>query len=382
MERKSKNEQCKKIYEEIKKEIFEKKYEEWIFKSVGKNTYFFDSDLLPVLKFDHSMNVDYVSLHDPILIILEYTYDQEILNCNAVFFSDDGEPRLAELGVFPKHKSDEDTNIDFFEKGDLERRDMVLNGIKRIVPSDIWGELIQKLLPIWKRKLKELEEEKEKERSKYIKGGMGDFSKLKEITKTFKEKADKDINAEMDEAFNEYCKIHEIKNKTKKNKKIISPFNKFVNGEDKQKEIFPAPSGTKWDKIYFIVSEVKIRVKIGDKSKSYTPDEFKKITKIKNNNYSLLLELIKSKGILSREKVEGQNIKKYFKQYKLNLKKFLKDLFGIYEDPIIEKGGVYTAKFKTSYSLGSASSTVEELNPEDMVPESVKSMKIFKDPHQ
>ena len=166
MERKSKNEQCKKIYEEIKKEIFEKKYEEWIFKSVGKNTYFFDSDLLPVLKFDHSMNVDYVSLHDPILIILEYTYDQEILNCNAVFFSDDGEPRLAELGVFPKHKSDEDTNIDFFEKGDLERRDMVLNGIKRIVPSDIWGELIQKLLPIWKRKLKELEEEKEKERSK------------------------------------------------------------------------------------------------------------------------------------------------------------------------------------------------------------------------
>ena len=94
------------------------------------------------------------------------------------------------------------------------------------------------------------------------------------------------------------------------------------------------------------------------------------------------MELIKSKGILSREKVEGQNIKKYFKQYKLNLKKFLKDLFGIYEDPIIEKGGVYTAKFKTSYSLGSASSTVEELNPEDMVPESVKSMKIFKDPHQ
>ena len=198
MKPKTKDGLYKEIYERLKKDLLEGKYEYWIFKSVGKDTYFFDRNLLPVLQFDHSVNADYVSLLDPIPIILEYKYDQEILNCNAVFFSDDGEPILKELSVFPKHKSDENTDIDFYESGDSEKRDMVLDGIRKIVPRNVWGELIQKLFPIWKKN----ESIKEKLIEEYqIQNREIKFIEQKKEIQSIREKAFKTCNAQMDEYF-------------------------------------------------------------------------------------------------------------------------------------------------------------------------------------
>ena len=124
-----------------------------------------------------------------------------------------------------------------------------------------------------------------------------------------------------------------------------------IEASRKEKEFFPAPEGTAWGDISIVITErTEIKIIIKTNEQLFNLEKFKKLIPSKTSQ-ELLFQIIKAGGIIDRSKLD-QKPKKYFKQYILILRKNLKQLFGIHEDPIESKGnGEYKIKFKVNFLI-------------------------------
>ena len=124
-----------------------------------------------------------------------------------------------------------------------------------------------------------------------------------------------------------------------------------IASSKKEKEFFPAPEGTAWGDISIVITErTEIKIIIKTNEQLFNLEKFKKLISSKTSQ-GLLFQIIQARGIINRSKLD-QNLKKHFKPYLSKLRKDLKKLFGIHEDPIESKGnGEYKIKFKVSNFL-------------------------------
>tara|TARA_B100000315_G_C14544947_1_gene572756 strand:- start:280 stop:1686 length:1407 start_codon:yes stop_codon:yes gene_type:complete len=109
-----------------------------------------------------------------------------------------------------------------------------------------------------------------------------------------------------------------------------------------------APDGTTWNQIGFtLLTDGSVEVKIKSKVKTLP---LKDLTQLMSGNKTrdLLLYILKFSGQFSREQLEG-GARENYKSYISALRKDLKTLFQIEEDPIDStRDGSYTTKFSAS----------------------------------
>jgi hypothetical protein len=129
-----------------------------------------------------------------------------------------------------------------------------------------------------------------------------------------------------------------------------------IKASKKEKEFFPAPEETNWGEIMIVVTdEGSIRIIIKNREQLFYMKKFIKLMPSKTSR-ALLFQIIQAGGILDRSTLD-QKIQKYCKQYISKLRKDLKELFGVHEDPIeYNRNGEYKINFKTSNLLTSPKS--------------------------
>ncbi len=124
-----------------------------------------------------------------------------------------------------------------------------------------------------------------------------------------------------------------------------------IEASRKEKAFFPAPEGTTWGDIRIVITEetgVKIIIKTNEQL--FNLDKFKRHIPSKTSR-DLLYGIIQAGGIFNKS-ILDQNTQEYLKQYLFKLRKDLKGLFGIHEDPIVSNGnGEYKINFKISNLL-------------------------------
>lgn len=129
-----------------------------------------------------------------------------------------------------------------------------------------------------------------------------------------------------------------------------------IEASRKEKEFFPAPEGTTWEDIRIVLTEeARIKIIIKTKEQLFHLDKFKKLIPSKTSR-DLLFEIIQAGGILDGSDLD-EKTRKFLKQYISKLRKELKELFGIHEDPIKYKGSrEYKINFNISNLLSSPKS--------------------------
>jgi hypothetical protein len=116
-----------------------------------------------------------------------------------------------------------------------------------------------------------------------------------------------------------------------------------------------APEGTPWKDIGFtLFSDGNVEIKIKSNIKTLTLEQLTQVMS-GNKTRDLLLHILGLSGQFSREELEGGAIKNY-KSYISALRKDLKNLFQIEDDPIDSIGhGSYVTKFSASHQSPSDS---------------------------
>ena len=141
--------------------------------------------------------------------------------------------------------------------------------------------------------------------------------------------------------------------------------------EKTKKDIFPAPDGTKWKDVKIGCNEngqIKITVK-KDKS-TFSLKEWKKVMLSKTSR-DFLFRIIHSSGVFDEDSFEDKQLTNY-RQYLSKLRKDLKGLFNISEDPF------KTNKPSGHQTLFSCHSEImlptesSDLSPEDNTPKGIK----------
>jgi|LWDU01.1.fsa_nt_gi hypothetical protein len=124
-----------------------------------------------------------------------------------------------------------------------------------------------------------------------------------------------------------------------------------IEASRKEKEFFPAPEGTTWGDIRItITEETGIKIIIKTNEQLFYLDKFKKLIPSKTSR-ALLFSIIQAGGILDRSTLDKKT-HEFLKQYLSKLRKDLKELFGVHEDPIEYNGnGEYKINFKISNLL-------------------------------
>jgi len=124
-----------------------------------------------------------------------------------------------------------------------------------------------------------------------------------------------------------------------------------IEASKKEKEFFPAPEGTNWKEIKIVItSEASLKIRINNREELFYLEKFKKLIPSQTSR-SLLFQIIRAGGIFDRS-ILDQTTQKYLNQYLLKLRKDLKELFGVYENPIEYNGnGEYKINFKISNLL-------------------------------
>jgi hypothetical protein len=146
--------------------------------------------------------------------------------------------------------------------------------------------------------------------------------------------------------------------------------------QKKSNAFFPAPDGTTWDKVGFVVTNKgKVNIKINKKEKLFTLEELKReVSDYKSYN---ILMVILSTGSPFSKKDCDTNSGPYnnLKVYVSNLRRDMKKLFDIDSDPIESIGnGEYQTKFSTvkpnhnAFLPSEQTSSEWQLNPEENIP--------------
>ena len=141
--------------------------------------------------------------------------------------------------------------------------------------------------------------------------------------------------------------------------------------EKTKKDIFPAPDGTKWKDVKIGCNEngqIKITVK-KDKS-TFSLKEWKKVMLSKTSR-DFLFRIIHSSGVFDEDSFEDKQLTNY-RQYLSKLRKDLKGLFNISEDPFkTNKPSGHQTLFSCHSEL-MPSTESPSLSPEDNTPKGIK----------
>jgi len=115
-----------------------------------------------------------------------------------------------------------------------------------------------------------------------------------------------------------------------------------------KKSFFPAPQGTTWNKVGFVVTkEGQIKISINGEENSFESEDLKKIIP-KGKLLRLLMRILHSGPSFSRENFVSPGEQNNLRQYVSGLRVDLKKLFGIESDPFKPMGnGEYQTNFST-----------------------------------
>lgn len=153
---------------------------------------------------------------------------------------------------------------------------------------------------------------------------------------------------------------------------------------DKRKEgksigFFPAPEGTKWSQTKFVATgSVKIKIFIKGRAKEFDQKELKQ-EGLPNPLFSLLFRIITFNGLYDKDKINYKEIRN-LKSNISKLRKFLREKFGINDDPIkSDRNGIYSVQFLVKSEFDQSSPDENSSLFEDCLPK-VKVTHL--DPHQ
>jgi hypothetical protein len=124
-----------------------------------------------------------------------------------------------------------------------------------------------------------------------------------------------------------------------------------IEASKKEKEFFPAPNDTEWSEVHFrLTEELQITIRIKNKEQLFSMTRLaKKFPRKPSRN--LLFRIIRVGGVFDKSILDKKN-EAHLKQYVSNLRKELKELFDISENPIkSDGGGNYKTTFQTSSTL-------------------------------
>jgi hypothetical protein len=119
----------------------------------------------------------------------------------------------------------------------------------------------------------------------------------------------------------------------------------------KEKEFFPAPNDTEWSNVHFrLTEEIQIKIRIKNKERLFSMAHLAKVFP-REPSRNLLLRILRTGGMFDKSILDDKN-QVHLKQYVSNLRKELKELFDISENPIESAGeGNYKTTFQTSSAL-------------------------------
>ena len=123
-----------------------------------------------------------------------------------------------------------------------------------------------------------------------------------------------------------------------------------IEASKKEKEFFPAPNDTEWSDVRFsLTEELQIIIRIKNKEQLFSVTRLEKKFHRKPSR-NLLLRIIRFGGMFDKSILDDKN-QMHLKHYVSNLRKDLKELFDISENPIESAGeGNYKTTFQTSSS--------------------------------
>lgn len=164
----------------------------------------------------------------------------------------------------------------------------------------------------------------------------------------------------------------------KRIEKLKTAYKKYVEKKEKRKgdknikPFLPAPPGTTWKEVTFkITKDAKMEISIKGCSKIYDLTKLHEIG-LPEYLYKLLVNIIWLK-VFNKNNFEDKN---HLKQNISMLRKKLKKIFQINDDPIIYnyKKGVYIAEFNIKINYGKDEDRLndEQLDPEDNTPQGIR----------
>jgi hypothetical protein len=143
--------------------------------------------------------------------------------------------------------------------------------------------------------------------------------------------------------------------------------------EKTKKNLFPAPDGTKWKDVGIGLNKKgQITIAIGKAKSVFSLEEWKEVMPLKKS-YDFLFCIIHSSGVFDKESFKEEAQKTNYNQYLSNLRKDLKILFNIDEDPF--KANKPSGGHQTLFSCHSEimlPTESSDLSPEDNTPKGIK----------
>jgi hypothetical protein len=139
-----------------------------------------------------------------------------------------------------------------------------------------------------------------------------------------------------------------------------------------KKNIFPAPDGTKWKNVRIgLNKKVQITIAIGKAKSVFSLEEWKEVMPLKKSS-KFLFRIIHSSGVFDKESFKEGAQKTNYNQYLPNLRKDLKSLFNIDEDPFkANKPSGHQTVFACHTEI-MPSTESPSLSPEDNTPKGIK----------
>jgi len=114
----------------------------------------------------------------------------------------------------------------------------------------------------------------------------------------------------------------------------------------------PAPPDTVWNDVAITVTEnTQIRINVNRKSQLYNLEKFKKEIITQNKMRDYLFLIIRSGGVFTKEDIAPDVEPDQFKNNISRLRKTLKEVFGIQDDPILFKKQAYCTQFSVSWQI-------------------------------
>ncbi len=163
-----------------------------------------------------------------------------------------------------------------------------------------------------------------------------------------------------------------LKDLVKKSKYQLDGTLNIKTNDKTNKNILPAPDGTKWKDVKIGFNENgQIKIAVNKNKSTFSLKEWKKVMPSKTSR-DFLFTIIHSSGVFDEASFKGKQITNY-RQYLSNLRKDLKSLFNISEDPfkVNKTDGGHQTLFSchSEIMLPTESS---DLSPEDNTPKGIK----------
>jgi hypothetical protein len=124
-----------------------------------------------------------------------------------------------------------------------------------------------------------------------------------------------------------------------------------IKSRKEEQAFFPAPKDTEWSEIHFqLTEEVQVKIRIKNKEQLFSMNRLEKVFP-KEPSRNLLLKALQYGGVFDRSIFDGGK-QEHLKQYVSNLRRELKELFDISQNPIESAGnGNYKTTFQATSVL-------------------------------